>query len=103
MKRAYIATFIATSALALSVSFASAQTMWPQAAGEDMSSVVGGLILVRDARAAMGGGSGGYNKGSCWKACFEEYNICVDRTAKNICVPQMKSCLAVCDSISGGN
>jgi hypothetical protein len=102
MRRAFITTFIATAALAVSVSLAGAQEFSPQPGGKNAFSSKSGLILVRDTRASMGG-SGGYNKGSCWKGCFEEYNTCVDRMAKDICVPQMKSCLAVCDSISGGN
>lgn len=53
------------------------------------------LLLVRDARASLGGG-----KGSCWRSCFDHYNICVDQVEKNVCVSQMKSCLAVCDNIS---
>jgi hypothetical protein len=102
MTKAYITAFIATSALVASVSLAGAQDFTAIPAGKGASSAKDNLILVRDTRASMGG-SGGYNKGSCWKGCFEEYNSCVDRMAKDVCVPQMKSCLAVCDSISGGN
>lgn len=102
MIRACFTTFIATAALAASVSLAGAQDYSAVPAGKSGFSAKSGLILVRDARAAMGGG-GGYSKGSCWKGCFEEYNNCVDRMAKDVCVPQMKSCLAVCDSMSGGN
>ncbi len=103
MRRAYITTFITTAALTLSLPFATAQTMPGQSPDKGMMSVENGLTLIRDVRASMSGGGGGYNKGSCWKACFNEYNTCVDRMAKNVCVPQMKSCLAACDSISGGN
>jgi hypothetical protein len=103
MIRACFTTFIVTAALAASASLAGAQDYSALPAGKGALSAKSGLILVRDTRAAMGGGGGGYNKGSCWKGCFEEYNNCVDQLAKDFCVPQMKSCLAVCDSMSGGN
>lgn len=102
MKRAYITTLIATTAFTLSLSFAFAQPLKVQPSANSVVSVQNGPILIRDSRASMNGGGGGYNKGSCWKACFDEYNNCVDRTAKSACVPQMKFCLAVCDSLSGG-
>jgi hypothetical protein len=62
------------------------------------------FILVRDARASMGGGSGGNggggNTNSCWSACFSTYNNCIDNgpKEKGHCVSRMKTCLAICDS-----
>ena len=64
----------------------------------------GGLILIRDARASMGGGGngggggGGGNANSCWSACFSTYTNCMDRGPKDFCVSRMKTCLAVCDT-----
>src|SRR5512138_758138 len=102
MRKSLLTTFIAAVALSASFSLSNAQDFTAIPSGKSTLTATGKLILIRDTRASMGG-SGGYSKGSCWKGCFEEYNNCVDRMAKDICVPQMKSCLAVCDSLSGGN
>lgn len=102
MRRSVLTTFITAVALTASFSLSSAQDFTAIPSGKSALIATENLILIRDARASMGG-SGGYSKGSCWKGCFEEYNNCVDQMAKDICVPQMKSCLAVCDSLSGGN
>jgi hypothetical protein len=63
------------------------------------------FILVRDARASMGGGGSGSNGGggntnSCWSACFSTYNNCIDNgpKEKGYCVSRMKTCLAICDT-----
>lgn len=57
-----------------------------------------GLHRVRNMGAASVSAGGG--KSNCWKTCFDTYNNCMDQLAKNVCVPQMKSCLALCDSLS---
>src|SRR5262245_1468395 len=68
-----------------------------------------GLIRIFDARASMNGGDGkgGGRANSCWSACFNDYNQCLDggqaragEAPKKACVTRMKSCLAVCDHIS---
>lgn len=102
MKKAYITACIAAAMFTLSLSFASAQPILEQPPKEGMIFVRNGLIFIRDARASIGGG-GGHNRGNCWKACFNDYNHCVDRLTKSICVPQMKYCLATCDKLSGGS
>jgi hypothetical protein len=56
------------------------------------------LLLVRDTRAAASGGGRGAS--SCWSACFNDYNACVDAGPKQVCVSRMKTCLAICDSLS---
>ncbi len=55
------------------------------------------LLPVRDTRAAAASG-GGAN--SCWSACFNDYNQCMDAIPKDVCVSRMKTCLAVCDHLS---
>ncbi len=59
------------------------------------------LLPARDTRAGLGGNGGGDGgKGNCWRSCFNAYNSCMDQAPKDICVPQMRSCLAVCDTLS---
>jgi len=59
------------------------------------------LLRVRDTQAANSG-TGGHGRGpnSCWSACFNDYNACMDRGPENVCVSRMKTCLAICDRIS---
>ncbi len=61
-----------------------------------------GLIRIRNTRAAAGNGG---RANSCWSACFNDYNQCVetaptDSGPKKLCVSRMKTCLAVCDHLS---
>jgi hypothetical protein len=73
-----------------------AKTMANPAAGE--SGVL--LLQIRDTRTAAGAGGGNGGPNSCWSACFNTYNQCMDGGPKNICVSRMKSCLEVCDRLS---
>ncbi|WP_125461586.1 MULTISPECIES: hypothetical protein [Rhodomicrobium] len=53
------------------------------------------LLPVRDTQSA---GRGGGN--SCWSACFNNYNECVDLRPKPQCVATMKLCLETCDRLA---
>jgi hypothetical protein len=52
------------------------------------------LLQIRDMRQA--GGAGG-----CWSHCFNRYDECMGIKGKEVCVPQMKTCMETCDRLSG--